>query len=54
MIVLVHGYTWGIIRCERLPYICFPYGYIGHAMKKCDDAPEILTEEQKENLTYRI
>lgn len=49
---MVHGETWGVIRYERSPFLCFYFGCIGHTMKNYDEAPTDLIEEEKDNLGY--
>lgn len=45
---------FGVIRYERLPFICFYYGHIGHTLKQSELALEDLNEEHRENLGYGI
>lgn len=35
-----------------MPYICFYCKYIGHILKNCSVAPNILNEKEKDNLEY--
>lgn len=43
---------WGAVWYERVPHICFYYGRIGHILKNFPTMPELLSEEEKDNLGY--
>ena len=50
IIASVHGSVMGMLRYERLPFLCYYCEHIGHTLKQCPRNNAELSEEAKQSM----